>query len=182
MKWTPCLVAMGLGIAPSLSDETKPIPLGPLSPLAELDAGKGTNFVARNHRMKRLIDECMEISKRRKAQPPGTTEDRARLVKLHAELDRLDDEQKEDLRLAGLLEDENEQAPSDAYFKGWELSREAAKLRDEGDIAGSREKLESALRRFERISKEHPSWKPEMVKSRITKTKEELSALPATEE
>jgi hypothetical protein len=35
---------------------------------------------------------------------------------------------------------------------------------------------------LDRVAKEHPEWRPQMVQGRLKRTKEELAALPASDE
>lgn len=62
--------------------------------------------------------------------------------------------------------------PSDVYFQGWLLSRDAEKLQAEKRYAEATEKLIRARQLFESVSAYFPLWKPEMVKGRRTKTQE----------
>lgn len=67
--------------------------------------------------------------------------------------------------------------PSDLYFQGWLLSRDAGKLADDGKPAGALEKLDRARRIFDRVARDFPDWKPEMVKGRRAQTAETLAIL-----
>ena len=150
-----------------------------ISPQAGIDAEHGTSLVKRGAIIEGITSECAEISKRLKADPPGTAADQARLKELHAELDRLDDESLTELRRAGMMASPYDpDHPSDVYFKGWLLCREAEKLKEQDRTESCREKLEQVLKLFEQITKEHPDWKPQMVQGRLKHTKETLAALP----
>ena len=67
--------------------------------------------------------------------------------------------------------------PSDLYFQGWLLSRDAGKLKDANQSAASLEKFERALGIFKQIAKDHAAWKPEMVRSRIASTEGDIARL-----
>lgn len=60
--------------------------------------------------------------------------------------------------------------PSDVYFQGWLLSRDAEKLLEENKATEALEKLQKAQQLFDTISKSYPHWKPEMVAGRQQKT------------
>jgi hypothetical protein len=62
--------------------------------------------------------------------------------------------------------------PSDVYFQGWLLSRDAEKLQAEKKHAEALEKLIRARQLFESVSAYFPLWKPEMVKGRREKTQD----------
>ncbi|MCW1920933.1 tetratricopeptide repeat protein [Luteolibacter arcticus] len=62
--------------------------------------------------------------------------------------------------------------PSDVYFQGWLLSRDAEKLQAEKKHAEALEKLMRARELFGSVSSYYPLWKPDMVKGRKAKTQE----------
>lgn len=80
-----------------------------------------------------------------------------------------------DAEAAGPAPDLN--APSDRYFQGWLLSRDAGKLADEGKPAEALGKLERARQLFDRVARDFPDWKPEMVAGRRKQTAESLALL-----
>jgi hypothetical protein len=147
----------------------------------------------RNKLLNRLIGECIELSrsaaiekKERKTVPDETI---SQLEELHLQIQKLEGQQDEEtLKLQAAQSTGSKETaataeptpgdPSDVYFQGWLLSRDAEKLREKGKLAESREKLERAIKLFEQVAKEHPDWKPDMVQSRLKKAKNELSALP----
>lgn len=67
--------------------------------------------------------------------------------------------------------------PSDLYFSGWLLSRDAAKLDEAEKPAEAIEKLELARQLFDRVARDFPDWKKEMVKGRRAQTAESLARL-----
>ena len=67
--------------------------------------------------------------------------------------------------------------PSELYFQGWLLSRDAGKLADEKKTAEALEKLDRARQLFDRVARDFPDWKPEMVKGRRAQTAETLALL-----
>jgi hypothetical protein len=67
--------------------------------------------------------------------------------------------------------------PTDLYFRGWLLSREAGMLEDEGKPAEALKKLEIARQLFDRVARDFPDWKPAMVAGRRKKTTEHQAAL-----
>ena len=60
--------------------------------------------------------------------------------------------------------------PSDVYFQGWLLSRDAEKLRAEKKYPEALEKLNRARQLFDSVATYYPLWKPEMVSGRRQKT------------
>jgi hypothetical protein len=67
--------------------------------------------------------------------------------------------------------------PSDLYFQGWLLSRDAEKLADGKKPEEALDKLDRARRIFDRVARDFPDWKPEMVKGRRAQTAETLALL-----
>jgi hypothetical protein len=65
--------------------------------------------------------------------------------------------------------------PSDRYFQGWLLSRDAGKLAEEGKSAEALVKLDRARQLFDRVARDFPDWKPEMVAGRRKQTAESLA-------
>ena len=80
-----------------------------------------------------------------------------------------------DAEAAGPAPDPND--PSDRYFQGWLLSRDAGKLADEGKPAEALVKLARARQIFDRVARDFPDWKPEMVAGRRMQTAESLALL-----
>ena len=64
--------------------------------------------------------------------------------------------------------------PSDVYFQGWLLSRDAEKLQGEKKYAEALEKILRARQLFDNVSSYYPLWKPDMVKGRRSKTQEDI--------
>lgn len=62
--------------------------------------------------------------------------------------------------------------PSEAYFQGWLLSRDAENLEKDGDPKGADAKLDQAKKLFEAIRKYYPDWRSDMVAGRLEKTTE----------
>lgn len=62
--------------------------------------------------------------------------------------------------------------PSEAYFQGWLLSRDAENLEKDGDVKAADAKLDQASKLFDAIRTYYPDWRPEMVKGRLEKTTE----------
>ncbi len=60
--------------------------------------------------------------------------------------------------------------PSDVYFQGWLLSRDAEKLRADKKFTEAYEKLRRAQQLFDSVATYYPLWKPEMVKGRRDQT------------
>lgn len=60
--------------------------------------------------------------------------------------------------------------PSDVYFQGWLLSRDAEKLAAEERFTEAYEKLERAQKLFNSVAEFFPLWKPDMVKGRQAQT------------
>ena len=60
--------------------------------------------------------------------------------------------------------------PSDVYFQGWLLSRDAEKLKAEKRYAEALEKFRRSQQLFDSVQKYFPLWKPEMVKGRQAQT------------
>lgn len=60
--------------------------------------------------------------------------------------------------------------PSDAYFQGWLLSKDAEKLREEERFDEALEKLRRAREIFDTIAHTFPTWREDMVKRRRGKT------------
>jgi Flp pilus assembly protein TadD len=67
--------------------------------------------------------------------------------------------------------------PSDVYFQGWLLSRDAEKLQAENKPAEALEKLLRARQLFDSVSSYYPLWKPEMVKGRRSKTQDDIDVV-----
>ena len=67
--------------------------------------------------------------------------------------------------------------PSDVYFQGWLLSRDAEKLQAENKHAEALEKLLRARQLFDSVSSYYPLWKPEMVKGRRSKTQDDIDVV-----
>lgn len=67
--------------------------------------------------------------------------------------------------------------PSDRYFQGWLLSRDAGTLADAGKPAEALGKLARARQIFDRVARDFPDWKPEMVAGRRKQTAENLALL-----
>lgn len=67
--------------------------------------------------------------------------------------------------------------PSELYFQGWLLSRDAGKLADGKKPEEALDKLDRARRIFDRVARDFPDWKPEMVKGRRAQTAETLALL-----
>ncbi|MEK7949913.1 tetratricopeptide repeat protein [Luteolibacter soli] len=67
--------------------------------------------------------------------------------------------------------------PSDVYFQGWLLSRDAEKLQGEKKYADALEKLLRARELFGKVSSYYPLWKPEMVTGRRTQTQETIDSV-----
>ncbi|MGB6221039.1 tetratricopeptide repeat protein [Haloferula sp.] len=65
--------------------------------------------------------------------------------------------------------------PSDVYFQAWLLSKDAEKLEEEGKHLEALNKLRRARQMFGEISKNFPTWKPEMVQGRVEKTIESIA-------
>lgn len=178
------IVAMGLSLAPAFSEDLAIPP--PPDPLAEIDAENGTSLAQRSEVIRRLVDESISLGKRLKRlkdDPAGTAAARARLKELQSELAHLVNEQMDeliDLDPANAIDGTTD--PSEIYFQGWLLSRDAGKLKEQGDITGCRLRLNAAMRYFERVSRLFPDWKPAMVGGRLEATKEALSAIAPWEE
>ena len=137
--------------------------------------------------LNRLLNETIELSRElvidKKHGKKDNQEALGRLEEQSREIERLREEQVQlmrKLKVAGPADEQPEEA-SDVYFQGWLLSRDAEKLKKEGKPTESRERLERALKLLERVAKEYPDWKPQMVQGRLKKTKEELAALPASD-
>jgi hypothetical protein len=158
---------------------------------------------ARNEDLRLLVDESIELSRslalEAKENGSVSRESRDRLAELNQELKRLHDEQTEETRKlkaaaeaaksappqdaapgTSAKEEPAEFDPSDVYFQGWQLSRDADKLQAEKKHAQALEKLLLARQLFEAIAEQWPDWKPALVKSRLATTKEKLSALPSS--
>lgn len=67
--------------------------------------------------------------------------------------------------------------PSELYFRGWLLARDAGKLEEEKKTAEAVGKLDRARRLFDRVARDFPDWKPEMVAGRRQHTAEGLARL-----
>lgn len=67
--------------------------------------------------------------------------------------------------------------PSDVYFQGWLLSRDAEKLQAEGKFVEALEKFNRARQLFDSVATYFPLWKPEMVKGRREKTQDLIAAV-----
>lgn len=68
-------------------------------------------------------------------------------------------------------------APSDLYFRGWLLSRDAEELAHAQKPEEALEKLDRARNLFDFVARVFPDWKPEMVKGRRAQTAETLARL-----
>ncbi len=60
--------------------------------------------------------------------------------------------------------------PSEVYFQGWLLTRDAEKLANDGKFNESLEKLRRAQQLFDTVARTFPEWKEEMVAGRRKKT------------
>ncbi len=67
--------------------------------------------------------------------------------------------------------------PSDVYFQGWLLSRDADKLKAEKKYVEAYEKILRAQKLFDSVSKFFPLWKPEMVKGRVGQTTDFIASI-----
>lgn len=67
--------------------------------------------------------------------------------------------------------------PSDVYFQGWLLSRDAESLEAEGKHVEALEKLQRAQTLFDSVAAYHPDWKPSMVKGRREKDQDRIGVL-----
>ena len=67
--------------------------------------------------------------------------------------------------------------PSDVYFQGWLLSRDAEKLQAEKKYEEALDKLTRARQLFDSVATYFPLWKPEMVKGRRDQTREAITAI-----
>lgn len=67
--------------------------------------------------------------------------------------------------------------PSDVYFQGWLLSKDAEELRKDGKFTEALEKLRRAQQLFDTISLTFPQWKKDMVSGRRTKTLDAIAAV-----
>ena len=142
-------------------------------------------YEERNEIMRPLIDESFELSRSvasdRKHGRTPSDEALARLDELQAMLQKLQRLQSKEIqKLSSEVGSEAPEDPSDLYFRGWLVCRDAEKSKTAGNLADSREKLKKALEIFEQVAKEHPDWKPQIVQARLAKTKEELAALPSS--
>jgi len=170
MSLAPAFLPMALGEPEAFA---RPLPL--------IDADQGTKFLGRDEEIRRLVDHCIEVSRLAKEDPDPAN--LALLEKSYRVLERLAHEHSEELHPEAQTADAKQaEGPSDIYFQGWLLCRDAEKSKAKGDPADAREKLKKALELFEQVAKEHPDWKPQMVQARLAKTKEELSSLPSSGE
>jgi Flp pilus assembly protein TadD len=67
--------------------------------------------------------------------------------------------------------------PSDVYFQGWLLSKDAEKLREEEKYAEALEKLRRARELFDTIARTFPEWRKDMVERRRTKTHDLIASV-----
>jgi len=67
--------------------------------------------------------------------------------------------------------------PSDVYFQGWLLSKDADKLAEQGKATEALEKYRRASQLFDTISRSFPKWKPEMVAGRRKKTVDAIASV-----
>ncbi|MGE9270259.1 MAG: hypothetical protein ACQKBU_05595, partial [Verrucomicrobiales bacterium] len=67
--------------------------------------------------------------------------------------------------------------PSDVYFQGWLLSKDAEKLREEGKHAEALEKLRRAQQLFDTVARAFPEWKKDMVSGRRRKTVDAIASV-----
>jgi hypothetical protein len=67
--------------------------------------------------------------------------------------------------------------PSDVYFQGWLLSRDAEKLQAEKKYPEALEKFNRARQLFDSVATYFPLWKPEMVSGRRQKTLDLIAAV-----
>lgn len=65
--------------------------------------------------------------------------------------------------------------PSDVFFQGWMLTRDAEKLMEEGEHLEALNKLRRARDLFTAIDQQFPTWKKTMVERRIRKTNEHIA-------
>ncbi|MEK7949916.1 hypothetical protein WKV53_05400 [Luteolibacter sp. Y139] len=180
-------------LGPHLAVGVEP-PVPPAQEKTEKPAYDRRAYDERNEALRRLLAESKELSRRvmedqKRGRTGNTKEAMTRLVELQREIQRLEDAQIEENRKFQAAESDKSAVPQDAdselladpsnlYFEGWLLSRDAEKLKTEGKVTDSRQKLERALKLFEQVASNNPDWKPEMVKGRLKQTKEVLSSLP----
>ncbi len=67
--------------------------------------------------------------------------------------------------------------PSEVYFQGWLLSRDAEKLAEEGKPTEALQKLQRAQQLFDTVARTFPEWKKEMVAGRRKKTFDALAEI-----
>lgn len=67
--------------------------------------------------------------------------------------------------------------PSDVYFQGWLLSKDADKLAEEGKATEALEKYRRAQQLFDTIARSFPKWKNDMVEGRRRKTVNSIAAV-----
>lgn len=67
--------------------------------------------------------------------------------------------------------------PSDVYFQGWLLSRDAEKLQAEKKYNEALEKFTRARQLFDSVATYFPLWKPEMVTGRRAQTRDFIAAV-----
>lgn len=67
--------------------------------------------------------------------------------------------------------------PSDVFFQGWLLSRDAEKLQAEKKFEEALEKYTRARQLFDSVATYFPLWKPEMVKGRRAKTEDFIATV-----
>lgn len=65
--------------------------------------------------------------------------------------------------------------PSDVYFQAWLLAKDSEKLVEEGKHLEALNKLRRARQMFGEISKNFPTWKPEMLRGRVNKTIQDIA-------
>lgn len=181
MSRLPCLLTAVFALASPMAlgaDEAQ------TSPQKKEAAFDRKEYEENEKALRQLLDGTLELAQGLATElKEGKKNDQQSLQRLeeqNREIERLKAEQLEMIRKLKVTDpgimpfDEM----SDLYFRGWLLSRDAGKLKDQGKIANSRKKLEEALILFDAIAAQHPAWKPEMVQGRLKKTKEELSSLP----
>lgn len=67
--------------------------------------------------------------------------------------------------------------PSEVYFQGWLLTRDAEKLAEAGKFTESLEKLRRAQQLFDTVARTFPEWKKEMVSGRRKKTFDNIAKI-----
>jgi tetratricopeptide (TPR) repeat protein len=73
--------------------------------------------------------------------------------------------------------------PDDVFFQGYLAVRAAEQLEKDQDYTASWEKYDQARKMFETVGRFHPDWKPNVISSRMEKTRESLTRVrPLAEE